>query len=270
MRQFILAKDFKAEGAAAGELTIAEAIAGENVGLNLVLKRTDAEGGDILYPIYPKDFTWNVADGTAEGAKASQFKVVITVTDVNPYLDYSVIFTKKGKLFNERANWTATVHTTASSTKETVAAEIAKFVNNNSNTLGLKATVDAAVVTVIGPATGEDYAVTAADELPKSAVAKPTAGKTAFMDAAMVQDLMAKCAADMGYEYTEESDGIYPNYPFKVESGKYKVYTLRFTEPRLMGTREEAVYQIVQVAFPNTATLTGWEDALDKYVVDVR
>ena len=274
MRQFILAKDFKVPTEDspitmpddAGKLVIVETKAGENVGLNLVLKRTDAEGGDILYPIYPKDFTWNVA----EPGNPTKFRVVITVPDVNPYLDYSVIFTKKGKLFNERANWTATVHTTASSTKATVAAEIAKFVNNNSNTLGLTATVSGAAVTVLGPATGEDYAVTAADELPKSAVATPTAGKTAFMDAAMVQDLMAKCAADMGYEYTEESDGIYPNYPFKVEAGKYKVYTLRFTEPRLMGTREEAVYQIIQVAFPNAATLTGWEDALDNYVVDVR
>lgn len=264
MRQFILAKDY---GTAAGQVSVVETKEGENVGLNLVLHRLPADGGDILYPIYPKDFTYNIAAPTG----ATQFKVVITVPKVDPYLDYSVIFTKKGKLFNERANWTATVHTTAASTNETVAAEIAKFVNNNTNTLGLTAQVAGAVVTVTGPATGEDFAVTAADELPRSAVAKPTAGKTAFMDAAMVEDLMAKCAADMGYEYTEESDGIYPKYPFKVDAGQYKVFTLRFTEPRLMGTREEAVYQIIQVAFPSTAaSLETFTGKLDEFVVDVR
>lgn len=269
MRQFILAKDY---GTAAGQVSVVETKEGENVvSRNLVLHRAPADGGDILYPIYPKDFTYNIADGTAKDAEATQFKVVITVPEVNPHLDYSVIFTKKGKLFNERANWTATVHTTAASTKETVAAEIAKFVKNNANTLGLTAEVAGAVVTITGPATGEDFAVTAADELPRTAVAKPTAGKTAFMDAAMVEDLMAKCAADMGYEYTEESDGIYPNYPFKVDAGQYKVFTLRFTEPRLMGTREEAVYQIIQVAFPSTAaSLETFTGKLDEFVVDVR
>lgn len=268
MRQFILAKDY---GTAAGQVSVAEIKEGGNVGLNLVLHRAPADGGDILYPIYPKDFTYNVADGTAGTAKATQFKVVITIPDVSPYYDYSVIFTKKGKQFNERANWTATVHTNTSSTKETVAAEIAKFVKNNANTLGLTAQVAANVITITGPATGEDFAVTAGDELPRTAIGEVTAGKTAFMDAAMVEDLMAKCAADMGYEYTEESDGIYPKYPFKVDAGQYKVFTLRFTEPRLMGTREEAVYQIIQVAFPSTAeaveTFTG---KLDEFVVDVR
>lgn len=246
MRQFILAKDY---GTAAGQVSIERNEESATPGFNLVLHRAPADGGDILYPIYPKDFTYNVAEPTG----ATQFKVVITVPDVDPYLDYSVIFTKKGKLFNERANWTATVHTTATSTKETVAAEIAKFVKNNANTLGLTAEVAGAVITITGPATGEDFAVTAADELPRTAVGEPTAGKTAFMNATMIEDLMAKCAADMGYEYTEESDGIYPKYPFKVDAGQYKVFTLRFTEPRLMGTREEAVYQIIQVALPSAA-----------------
>ena len=265
MRQFILAKDY---GTTAGQVSVEEIKEGENVvARNLVLHRAPADGGDILYPIYPKDFTYNVAEPTG----ATQFKVVITVPEVDAGLDYSVIFTKKGKLFNERSNWTATVHTTVATTKETVAAEIAKFVNNNTNTLGLTAKVAGAVVTVTGPATGEDFAATAADSLPRTAVAKPTAGKTAFMDAAMVEDLMAKCAADMGYEYTEESDGIYPKYPFKVDAGQYKVFTLRFTEPRLMGTREEAVYQIIQVAFPSTAaSLETFTGKLDDFVVDVR
>lgn len=264
MRQFILAKDY---GTDAGQVSVVETKEGENVGLNLVLHRAPADGGDILYPIYPKDFTYNVAEPTG----ATQFKVVITVPAVSAGLDYSVIFTKKGKLFNERSNWTATAHTTDGSTNETVAAEIAKFVNNNTNTLGLTAEVAGAVVTVTGPATGEDFAATAADSLPRTAVAKPTAGKTAFMDAAMVEDLMAKCAADMGYEYTEESDGIYPKYPFKVDADQYKVFTLRFTEPRLMGTREEAVYQIIQVAFPSTAaSLETFTGKLDKFVIDVQ
>lgn len=262
MRQFILAKTF-GTGTASGNLSTSELEVGGKPVLSLVLNRTNAEGGNILYPVFPKDFTWNVAPHAA----AAQFSVTITVPeDIDPYLDYSVIFTKKGKLFNERSNWTATVHTTASDTNVTVATKIAKFVNDNSASLGLTAvqggSTNANVVTITGPTTGEDYAVIAADELPKSAVNVTTKGKTAFMDAAMVKDLALKCAADAGFEYTEESDGIYPGYPVDVPAGNYKVYTLRFTEPRQTGTREEAVYQIIQIAFPSSADTADLETLL--------
>ena len=77
-------------------------------------------------------------------------------------------------------------------------------------------------------------------------------------------------------EYTyDDFDGLYPNLDFNplaqpdnADTG-FDVYSIRFTEPRLMGTREEAVYQIIQVAFPKGKGAT-FAAALDEYVVDVR
>ena len=103
-----------------------------------------------------------------------------------------------------------------------------------------------------------------------TAVEVTASGKPAFMDAAMIKDLFAKAAADAGYEYTYDNFDIYPGYDFNplkqadaVDTG-FDVYTLRFTEPRVMGTHEEDVYQIIQVAFPTGqgGALTGALDEL--------
>ena len=276
MRQFILAKDFEAAATgASGKVAIVETTDGSNVGLNLVLQRTAEEGGNILYPIYPKDFTWNVATHST----GNKFQAKFTVPAVEKGLEYSVIFVKKGKQFNERANWSFNTRSNDKDTATTIAKQIVDYVNNNKTLLGLTATNNAGEVTVDGVNVGESFAIKLGDELfgETVTVTKGKEGTPAFMDAAMIRDLAAKCAADAGFEYTyDDFDGLYPNYdksplaqPDSADPG-FKVYTLRFTEPRVMGTREEAVYQIIQVAFPKTATLEGWEDALDEYVVGVR
>ena len=277
MRQFILAKDFESEGTgASGKLTIIEAVSGTNVGLNLVLQRTDAEGGNILYPFYPKDLTWTVAENESAQMKKTAFNATFTVPEVTPGNIYSVIFVKKGQHFNKRANWSFEVRSNNTDTATTIAEKIVKFAEDNKKALGLTVTNEGANVTVAGPANGQDYKVVLGSELFGTKVTT-TQGKEAFMDAEMIKDLAAKCAADAGFEYTyDEFEGMYPAYPLNplaqpdsADPG-YKVYTLRFTEPRLVGTREEAVYQIIQIAFPKTATLTGFEAKLDEYVVDVR
>lgn len=271
MRQFILAKDFKTTGAAVGELTIAEAIAGENVGLNLVLKRGVSEGGDILYPIYPKDFSYSKAAYNA----GANFTASFTVPAVEANLLYSVIFVKKGTGINERSNWSFEVKSNANDNATTIAAAIRKYVNGAED-LGLNATGEGAEVTVTATKKGEDFAVKLGEELYGIALTEVTAGKAPFMDAAMIKDLAAKCAADAGFEYTyDELEGLYPNLgksplaqPDSADTG-FTVYTMRFTEPRLTGTREEAVYQIVQVAFPSGKGF-DFDATLDAYVVDVR
>lgn len=269
MRQFILATGFASakDNAAEGNIYISELKAGEKLGLNFGLKRSTANGGDILYPFYPKDFTYSKAAYEA----ATAFEAKFTLENVEPYLDYTFLFMQKGKQFNERAKWTATVHTTPTDTAATVLAKIKKFVDNNP-TLGLTATVEHTVITFTGPATGEDYNILPADEImglqPTEAVVN---GKPVFMDAEMVKDLAAKCAADAGFEYTYgEGETMYPNFlkdplaqPNAADTG-FTVYTMRFTEPRVMGTRDELVYQIVQVAFA-TGEDTGFEDAIKVY-----
>ena len=269
MRQFILATGFASakDDAAEGNIYISELKAGEKLGLNFGLKRSTNNGGDILYPFYPKDFTYTKAVYEA----ATAFKAKFTLENVEPYLDYTFLFMQKGKQFNERAKWTATVHTLPTDTPATVLAKVKKFVENNIN-LGLTATVEGTTITFEGPATGEDYNILPADEImglqPAEAVVQ---GKPVFMDAEMVKDLAAKCAADAGFEYTYgEGETMYPNFlkhpltqPNAADTG-FTVYTMRFTEPRVMATRDDLVYQIVQVAFA-TGDDTGFEDAIKVY-----
>ena len=262
MRQFILATGVGAEAGKVNLVKVATDAATQTKDLvyNLVLNRAVADGGNILYPFYPKDFT--LVKAAYSGA--TQFVAKFEIADVDPYLDYTFIFMKKGFQFNERAKWTATVHTTPTDTPATVVAKIKKYIDNNP-TLGLTATVEGAEITFKGSAEGEDYNILASDELMGLQPVQLTAGKPVFMDAETVKDLAAKCAADAGFEYTYgEGETMYPNFlknplaqPNKADTG-FTVYTLRFTEPRVMATRDDAVYQIIQVAFPTDAD-TGFE-----------
>ena len=278
MRQFILATGFNADLAAAnaGQLSIIEAgtddSAGGNVGLNWVLKRTDDKGGNILYPFYPKDFTYV----KSVYKQATAFTAKFTIAEVVPYQDYTVTFVKKGTQFNERSNWSAVIHSGAADTPTALGDKIVKFVKDNKATLGLTAENAAGTVTVTGPATGEDYTITLGDALFGTKLTSVTQGVKAVNDAAAIKDMFAKCAADAGFEYTYDDFDIYPGFEFnplaqadKADTG-FMVYTLRFTEPRVMGTREEAVYQIIQIAFPTGTTVTEFEAKLEEFVVDVR
>lgn len=269
MRQFILATGFASakDTAAEGNIYISELKSGEKLGLNFGLKRSTENGGDILYPFYPKNFTYS----KAEYSGATQFVAKYTIENVEPYLDYTFLFVQKGKQFNERAKWTATVHTTPTDTPAILLAKIKKFVDANT-ALGLTATVNNNTITFKGSIKGEDYTILPSDEImglqPAETVVQ---GKPAFMNAEMVKDLAAKCAADAGFEYTYgEGETMYPNFlknplaqPDTEDTG-FIVYTMRFTEPRVMATRDDAVYQIVQVAFA-TGKDTGFEDAIKVY-----
>ena len=264
MRQFILAAGFTAtEGTdtsavGAGKLTM---VIPDNKCANLVYKRTNEQGGDILFPIYPKDLTYTIANYAAP----VKYKAVFKIPEITPFLDYTVTFVKKGLKFNERNKWSAVVHAGATATAETVAEAIVKCVKENKGGLGLEVVAGettGATIVVQAVKAGEDYAITFGDDLYGTALTSETKGKEAFMDAAMIKDLFNKAAADRGYEYTYDDFDIYPGFEFNplktadAEDKGFKVYTIRFTEPRLMGTREEAVYQIVQVAFPTGAAET--------------
>ena len=173
--------------------------------------------------------------------------------------DHSVIFVKKGIQFNERANWTATVH--AYKTSETVnmiAKKIADYVNNNP-LLGLTAVADAAKVTVTATKPGVDYELIPADALFGMEITYTTRGEAALNDAEGIKKLADMAAADAGFEYTYRDSYmyLYPKYPLdplaqptKTDYG-FTVFTLRFAVPRATKTRDEVVHQIVQIAIPN-------------------
>lgn len=256
MRQFILAKQFvdniDVADAAVGDLglvyitgpvtDISTSSRGQDKHANFVLITKD---GPILFPLYPKNLTGSVM----RYAEGNAFTATFEIGEINPYLDYVVTFVKKGKQFNERNKWSAVIHSKASDTPETIAKAIVDFVNNNP-LLGLIAENEEAVVTVTGKSIGEDYTITFGDELYGTQIYELTQAEPAQGNAAHVRDLFEKCAADRGFTYTGEDLELYPGYKVNIEEREYMIMTLRFTEPRVMGTREEEVYQIIQIAIP--------------------
>lgn len=226
----------------------------------IVLGRTSAEGGPVILPFYNNHFSFVKSSYKA----AKTFVANFTIPNVTVMEDHSVIFIKKGVQFNERANWTATVH--AYKTSETVnmiAKKIADYVNNNP-LLGLTAVTNAAKVTVTATKPGVDYELVPADALLGMEVIYSTRGEAALNDAEGIKKLADMAAADAGIEYTYRDSYVYlyPNYPLdplaqpkKTDYG-FTVFTLRFAVPRATKTRDEVVHQIVQIAIPNKSAST--------------
>ena len=248
MRQFIYAKryvdTFHASSAAENQ-SYDLGLVDVNGVYNLALR--DGKGLEKYYPICSKNLTIVTAKYNGE---AEAYTATFTIPEVSPYSDYTVLFVKKGKQFNERANWTCTVHTTTKDNAETVAKKIKTYLINNKASLKLDVSLTGATITVTGT-TFENYEIKLADELMGEPVTQ-TYAKEEFMGIDMIKDLAAKCAADAGFEYTaEDALELYPALDFDFgDTKEFDVVTLRFTEPRVMGTREEAVYQIIQIAVP--------------------
>lgn len=234
---------------------------------NIVWKNPNTALGQILYPIFKKNFTFTKGVYSA----ATTFSAELTIGTVEAYSDYSVIVAKKGLKFNERNKWTSTVHTGANPTAANVAQKIANHINANTIGNGVKAVVDGAKITITAVEAGKDYAIVPADGLMGTAVTVNANGIPAYGDAAYVKDLANKAAADAGFEYTyNDFEGIYPAYPLnplaqpdKADAG-FTIYTLRFAEPREMKTRDEVVHQIIQIAYPTgSAAITTMDTILD-------
>lgn len=224
----------------------------------IVMGRASKDGGPIIIPFYNKDFSYSESTYSA----ARTFIANFTVPNPVIMCDHTVIFTKKGVQFNERSNWTASIHVFKDTeTAAQVATKIANYVNNNTATLGLTATVSEAVVTVTATEPAVDYEITMADALSGTTVAYTSNGEIGIADAEAIKKMANMAAADAGFEYTYMDDVhyLYPNYPLNPNTGTnttnagYTVYTLRFAVPRDVKTRDELVHQIVQIAIPAAA-----------------
>lgn len=225
----------------------------EPINGNIVLGRGDE--GDVVLPFFNNHFSWV----KAVYANGTTFNAVMTVTAPDDYSDCTVLIVKKGKKFNERNRWTATVHSGKSMTAAQLATALAKQVNNNTDAHGLIATVSNAQITFTGKEMGDNYSVIPADELTGTTVTVNTEGYPKEFDAKVIKDLADKAAADAGYEYTYEEDSGYKYYHLNplakddsADTG-FTVFTLRFAEPRQTGQLDKLVHQIVQIAFPTGA-----------------
>lgn len=251
-----------ANGLKGGEMTFGTItnIKGNGGEGNIVLVRAAADGGNVVIPFHTEHLTWTKA------AYSAAKKFVATVTIPDPEADhfiFSVIAVKKGVRFNERNKWTATEKVKDGDTGATVAARIAKYFNNNSYALGLTASVSSETITFTAVDSGDDYEIVPADDLTGTSVSYTTRGKAAFGDAKYIIDLANKAAADAGFEYTYEDDVklLYPKWPINPLAGDdsadtgFNIYTIRSAEPRDVKTRDELVYQVIQIAVPTSVSL---------------
>ena len=231
--------------------------------LNLVLVRSAANGGNVVLPLYPNHY--DVAKGEYQAATTFEAELTVPAPD-SEYYDYTIIAVKKGKKFNERNKWTASVRVKSTDTAATLAQKLADYFEANKDNLGLEVTIDgddSNILTFTGIRAGEDYEIVPADDLMGLEVTYTTRGKEAFGDAKYVKDLADKAAADVGYEYTYDDDlgALYPKYHFNPlalpddEDEGFNIYTLRFAEPRMVKTRDEVVHQIVQIVCPTNVDL---------------
>lgn len=224
----------------------------------IVMGRASKDGGPIIIPFYNKDFSYSKSVYSA----AKTFTAKFIVPEPVIMCDHTVIFTKKGIQFNERSNWTASIHVFKDTeTADQVATKIANYINNNTATLGLTATVSTATVIVTATEPAVDYEITMADALSGTNVIYTTRGEIGIADAEAIKKMANMAAADAGFEYTYMDDVhyLYPNYPFNPNTGanttnaRYVVFTLRFAVPSDVKTRDELVHQIVQIAIPMEA-----------------
>lgn len=225
--------------------------------LNFVLVRSAEHGGNVLIPFHPNHYHFIRADYQAATTFAAS--IVIPAPD-SDYYDYTIIAVKKGKKFNERNKWTASVRVKSNDTATTIADRLAKYFNDNKDGLGLTVVNNAGTLSFTAVNAGEDFELVPADDLMGTSVTYTTRGKSALGDAAYIKDLADKAAADAGFEYTYEDDvkALYQNYHFNPlaqpdgEDSGFSIFTLRWAEPRYMKTRDEVVHQILQIVVPTS------------------
>lgn len=280
MRNFLIAKSYtaaKIDALTKGQLCMYDLSGGVPDQTKVPVKAGlmvvgNTEGNRVL-PIYNNKLSYVVSAYQAPATFTQ------TVTVVSQGIgDYTLIVAKKGVGFNERNKWTSTIHVfDENETVASIAQKLAKSINNNSVSSGVKATVNAAVITITAIKAGVDYALIPADYLTASTLGTATSGSCGQNTVEHIKDLHAKAAADMGFNDTQQfTELLYKGYEIDPLAGTpatdygFDVVTIKFAEPRETRTVDQDVNQIIQVAFPRTstganagvATLTGKLDTM--------
>ena len=264
MRNFLIANSYtaaKIDALAKGQLCMYDLSSGKPDQTKVPVKAGlmvvgNTEGNRVL-PIYNNKLSYV----TSVYQAPQPFSQTVTVVSQG-IGDYTLIVAKKGVGFNERNKWTSTIHVfDDTETEAKIAEKLAKSINNNSVSSGVKATVSGAVITVTAIKAGVDYALIPADYLTASTLGKATAGTCGQNTAEHIKDLHAKAAADMGFNDTQQfTELLYKGYEIDPLASTpatdygFDVVTVKFAEPRETRTVDQDVNQIIQVAFPRVST----------------
>ena len=224
----------------------------------------------------------------AEPSNAVKFNASVTIDDnhVASGENHTLVLVKKGVVFNERSNYTATSFVPVS--KEKTATDIAKDLASQlggmavsyndgvkevagTGAIPVKVTLTEATIKIEAVNFGEDWGLKVGDNLSGLKVTE-TSATPAVGDTEYIKKLAQECAQNKGYNYlAEDGKGIYPGYPEEVEAvspdaaetNGYTVYTLRFANGRKAArTVDMKVSQIVHIAVPKQGTAKATLDTV--------
>lgn len=220
---------------------------------DLILGRSAANGGPVILPLNTHALKVTRGDYIAQAT----FVATMQFSELDIVDEATLVITKKGVPFNERASWTASFPVREVMTGAQVATKIAAEVNKGTNSHGIVASVSTDTVTFTAVNAGDDYTIQGADLLLGLNATVTTAPGIAYGSLEQLKEIASKAAADAGFEYTYQdgADLLYPKYPFNplaqadASDGGFTVVTIRCGEPRAAKTHDEVVYQTVFVVF---------------------
>jgi hypothetical protein len=224
---------------------------------NLIIKR-DANEMPIVHPIWLEGLEISVQSAIHRPYNALDISVDTLFPDASaiaPLGTYTFVIVKKGVPFNERNTWTISVEVTRDIT---VAEVVQKLVDQLDNLkLGLRTHELAYPDWTIYITDGSDYAIYGADNLLgiNSIVNGNGADELLYSDC---KALIQKGIADRGINDTYV-DGAAILYPTMFGFAKSKVFDdndkvnlvcIRSKEPRMMGTHDEVIRQVIYLIVP--------------------
>lgn len=220
---------------------------------DLILGRSAANGGPVILPLNTHALKVTRGDYVAQ----ARFVATMQFSELDIVDEATLVITKKGIPFNERASWTASFPVREVMTGAQVASKIAAEVNKGTSSHGIAATFSSDTVTFTAQTIGDDYTIQGADLLLGLKATVTTAPSIAYGSLEQLKEIASKAAADAGFEYTYQdgADLLYPKYPFNplaqadAADGGFTVVTIRCGEPRAAKTHDEVVYQTVFVVF---------------------
>jgi hypothetical protein len=191
----------------------------------------------------------------------TKFTASVTIPTPITGNDYTLVMTKKGTVFNERYNYTATSKGQAGMTASQLAQDLAVQLNNQGLFQGFAATVAGAVITV----TAKDYqgwSLSAGDDLYGVSVSV-TPAVAPINDDAYIQDLYRQCQGDFGHWYTDPVDGFDYVKPTIQNAGGWTLYTFYWDDTQYVNSgNNEMIKQELNVAIPTGAAQIATLDTI--------
>ena len=177
--------------------------------------------------------------------------------------NYTIVVSKKDVVRTERSNWSSCVQGNVSSTNSTIGAALVSSINNNSKSSGVSATGAASgtnyVITITAAKAGEDYSVSAVDDLYSlCTLSITTAGIKGIGTVDYIKNLWRFCRGGRGMNSTkDEGSELYPGFEAEVGSTTtFDIYTLTYSNPRVSSTIINGsgdVRQILHIAVPSSS-----------------